>query len=92
MEANYLFILCGCHCNDGVRFLLYGCNYKFVGRTDVLLEWGNIYATWQRMYFSGHKTGHVDVVYRGIWASKAYYADYYGGNPYPYEYRTNVFH
>lgn len=37
-------------------------------------------------------TGHVDVVYRGIWASKAYYADYYGGNPYPYEYRTNVFH
>jgi len=37
-------------------------------------------------------TGHVDVVYRGIWASHAYNADYYGGNPYGYRYKSNIFH
>ena len=37
-------------------------------------------------------TGHVDVVYRRIWASHAYYKDYYGGNPYEYRYRSNIFH
>ena len=37
-------------------------------------------------------TGHVDVVYRGVWASHTYYADYYGGSPYEYKYRSNVFH
>ena len=37
-------------------------------------------------------TGHVDVIYRRIWASHAYYKDYYGGNPYDYNYESNIFH
>lgn len=37
-------------------------------------------------------TGHVDVVYRGVWASHAYYSGYEGGNPYTYRYKLNVFH
>lgn len=44
--------------------------------------------TWQ----SQGITGHVDVVYRGTWASHAYYSNYYGRSPYEYEYKSNIFH
>ena len=37
-------------------------------------------------------TGHVDVVFRKIWASHVYDKNYSGGNPYGYRYKSNVFH
>ena len=37
-------------------------------------------------------TGHIDIVFRGKWASHKFYKGYKGGNPYGYQYKSNLFH
>ena len=53
---------------------------------------GLIYMSPGKEWQSQGITGHVDVVYRKIWASHAYYADYFERSPYEYKYRSNIFH
>ena len=50
------------------------------------------YDAWGRQTVKLNTIHHVDVVYRGTWASHAYYSNYYGRSPYEYEYKSNIFH
>lgn len=70
-----------------VRFtkLAVSCNPNKI-KNGIIFECpGN---SWIRQNISGH----VDVVYRKVWASHVYTANYISGDPYNHMYKTIVYH